>query len=124
MIRTTRNHVEVDRDTILFIISNYVGCFDVVKKYDYRCCHGKVTKMKRVREGKRSNKRRVNNRLIIWISPIKIREICWIHVLEDHEGVAIRRRQFDFGSRENRIEVFGHPGIFLHTTHNTGLRNR
>ena len=73
---------------------------------------------------RRSYKRRIDNWMKIGINPIKFREICWIHVLEDHEGVAVRRRQLDFGTRKNRIKVFGHPGIFLHTQHTIRLRNK
>ena len=51
--------------------------------------------------------------MIIRVDPIEFGEIGRVHVLEDHESVAIERRQFNSSSRENRIKVFRHPRIFL-----------
>ena len=61
----------------------------------------------------RSNKRRIDNGLIVRVDPIEFGKVGRVHVLEDHERVAVERRQFDSCPRENRIEVLCHPRIFL-----------
>ena len=62
---------------------------------------------------------RVDNRLVVRVDPIEFGKISRIHVLQDHDRVAVGRRQLDFGSRENRIEVLGHPRIFLYNIGDT-----
>lgn len=49
----------------------------------------------------------------IRIDEVELRKVRHVHVLEDHERVAVGRRQLDAGPGEYRVEVLGHPRVFL-----------